>query len=55
MTPLCSDCRRPAVVLVLTDYGCRYCPACLRPPRLDKPIVRAVTLKVRGKAHKWAP
>lgn len=32
MNPIaCDDCGRLAPVLVLTDYGCRYCRRCLRP------------------------
>lgn len=34
----CDDCGKEAPVLVLTDYGCRYCRDCLRPGAIaDKP------------------
>lgn len=42
MNPIaCDDCGRLAHVLVLTDYGCRYCRTCLRPDAIaDKPKVK---------------
>lgn len=27
----CDDCGRVTPVLILTDYGCRYCRNCIRP------------------------
>jgi hypothetical protein len=39
----CSDCGRRAVVLVSTDYGPKYCRACLRPAPLASPP--------KGRAH----
>lgn len=37
----CDDCGRLAHVLVLTDYGCRYCRDCLRPGNIsDRPKVK---------------
>jgi len=42
MNPIaCDDCGRLVPVLVLTDYGCRYCRACLRPGNIvAKPKVK---------------
>ena len=33
----CSDCGTRAVVLVTTDYGSKFCRACLRPAPLNSP------------------
>jgi hypothetical protein len=33
----CSDCGRRAVVLVSTDYGSKFCRACLRPAPIGTP------------------
>jgi hypothetical protein len=30
----CDDCQKPAMVLVCTDYGARFCRGCLRPEPL---------------------
>ena len=37
----CGDCGARAVVLVTTDYGCKFCRACLRPAPLNP----------KGRAH----
>jgi hypothetical protein len=39
----CSDCGRRAVVLVSTDYGSKFCRACLRPAPIGTPA--------KGRAH----
>jgi hypothetical protein len=39
----CSDCGARAVVLVSTDYGPKFCRACLRPAPLNSPP--------KGRAH----
>lgn len=33
--PVCDDCGAHAIVLLVTDYGRRYCRACLRPEPLN--------------------
>jgi len=33
---ICSDCGARAVVLVTTDYGSKFCRACLRPEPLNR-------------------
>jgi hypothetical protein len=39
----CSDCGKRATVLVTTDYGPKYCRACLRPAPIGTPA--------KGRAH----
>jgi hypothetical protein len=39
----CDDCGKATTVLVLTDYGCRFCRDCLRPEPLG--------LKPKGMRH----
>ncbi len=40
----CDDCGKPATVLIVTDYGCRYCRRCLRPsPLATKPRTKGLS------------
>lgn len=37
----CDDCGTVTPVLILTDYGCRYCRRCIRPDAIaDKPKIK---------------
>ena len=41
---VCDDCGKPATVLIVTDYGSRYCRACLRPSPLNsKPRTKGLS------------